>query len=92
MPIKRFSTDLSPSELDHLIQNVDDMELWMNRIPPENFEFRGTSVVTLVDVTNEVATASLKDILLTSDANLTEENFDLVQREVRTLFRMPHMQ
>jgi hypothetical protein len=74
------------------IQNVDDMELWMNRIPPENFEFRGTSVVTLVDVTNEVATASLKDILLTSDANLTEENFDLVQREVRTLFRMPHMQ
>jgi hypothetical protein len=83
---------LSQTELDHLLQHVDNVALWMERIPPDFFEFRGFSMVTLVDVTNEVATASLKDILLTSDANVTEENFDLVQREVRTLFRMPHLQ
>jgi GAF domain-containing protein len=84
--------ELKPAELDYLLQNVDDIACWMKRIPPDHFEFVGFSVVTLVDVTNEVATASLKDILLTSDANVTEENFDLVQREVRTLFRMPHLQ
>jgi hypothetical protein len=83
---------LNPAELDHLFQHIDDLALWMERIPPAYFQFKGFSIVTLVDVTNEVATASLKDILLTSDANVTEENFDLVQREVRTLFRMPHLQ
>jgi hypothetical protein len=83
---------LSRAELDHLLQHIDDLELWMETIPPDYFEFRGFSIVTLNDVTNEVATASLKDILLTSDANVTEENFELVQREVRTLFRMPHLQ
>jgi len=79
---------LSPEELDHLLQHIDDLELWMEKIPPDYFQFDGFSIVTLVDVTNEVATASLKDILLTSDANVTEENFELVQREIRTLFRM----
>ncbi len=83
---------LSPAELDHQLHHIDDMALWMERIPPDHFEFVGFSVVNLVDVTNEVATTSLKDILLASDANVTEENFDLVQREVRTLFRKPHLQ
>lgn len=83
---------LSQADLDYLLHHVDDVALWMERIPPDHFEFVGFSVVTLTDVTNEVATASLKDILLTSDANVTEENFDLVQREVRTLFRKPHLQ
>jgi GAF domain-containing protein len=83
---------LNSAELDHLFQHIDDLALWMERIPPDYFQFEGFSIVTLIDVTNEVATASLKDILLTSDANVTEENFELVQREVRTLFRMPHLQ
>ncbi|MHC4590016.1 MAG: GAF domain-containing protein, partial [Planctomycetota bacterium] len=83
---------LSKAELDHLLQHIDDLGLWMATIPPDYFQFEGFSIVTLIDVTNEVATASLKDILLTNDANVTEENFDLVQREVRTLFRMPHLQ
>ncbi len=83
---------LSTEELKHLLHHIDDMALWMDRLPPEHFEFVGFSVVSLVDVTNEVATASLKDILLTSDANVTEENFDRVQREVRTLFRNPRLQ
>jgi hypothetical protein len=84
--------ELSQAELDYLLQHVDNVALWMERIPPENFEFKGFSLVNLVDVTSEVATALLKDILLTSDANVTEENFKLVQREVRTLFRKPHLQ
>jgi hypothetical protein len=84
--------ELSQTEVDYLLQHVDDVDLWMERIPPDYFEFHGFSIVNLVDVTNEVATALLKDILLTSDANVTEENFELVQREVRTLFRKPHLQ
>jgi hypothetical protein len=84
--------ELSRSEIDHLIQNIDDAELWMEYIPPENFEFVGFSLVHLTDVTNEIATATLKHILLTNDANVTEENFDFIEREIRTLLRKPHLQ
>lgn len=83
---------LSPSELDYLLHHIDDMALWMERIPPDHFEFVGFGIMTLVDVTNEVATASLKDILLTNGANVTEENFGLIEREIRTLFRKPHVE
>jgi hypothetical protein len=84
--------ELSTAELDHLIQHIDDIDLWMDRLPPDHFEFIGFSLVQLTDVTNEIATATLKHILLTNDANVTEENFDSIQREVRTLFRKPNLQ
>lgn len=82
---------LDDAELDDLLQNVDDIGLWMERIPPGRFVFSGFSVVTLVDVTNEVATAAIKDILLSSDGHVTEANFAALQREVRTLFRKPNL-
>lgn len=82
---------LSPAELDLLLHNIDDMALWMKHIPPDCFEFTGFSLVNLIDVTNELANATLKHMLL-AEENVIEKDFGLVQREVRTLFKKSHLQ
>lgn len=79
--------ELGQADLDHLFRNTDDFEIWSSRLPPEVFEFEGVAIINLTDVTHETATASIKHIVLTSDANITEENFELIEHELRNLYR-----
>ena len=78
--------ELSPADLDEMLQNVGDLRLWAAKLPPSLFRFVGLTVTTLTDVTHETATATITHLVLTSDANLDEATFDRLEREVRTLF------
>ncbi|MDX1530644.1 MAG: GAF domain-containing protein [Rhodothermales bacterium] len=78
--------ELGPADLDEMLRNVGDLSLWAVKLPPALFRFIGLTVTTLTDVTNETATATITHLVLTSDANLDETTFDLLEREVRTLF------
>jgi GAF domain-containing protein len=78
--------DLSPTDLDTLLQNVGDLTLWLRMIPPDRFAFVGLTVMMMTDVTHETATAAITHLVLTSDANLTEATFGALEQEVRNLF------
>lgn len=77
---------LSESDIDALLQNVSDVAFWKRMLPPSLFRFVGVTVTTYTDVTHETATAAITHLVLTSDANVTEANFDAIEAEVRTLF------
>jgi len=79
--------ELSSVDLEELLNDVGDLSLWFERIPPDCFEFTGFAIANFTDVTSEVATASIKHILLTSYANVTANKFEQLEHEVRTYFR-----
>ena len=55
--------NLSQSEIQHLLRNVDDQQLWLEAFPPENFHLLGFSLGTFVDVTKSAILTRMKDSL-----------------------------
>ena len=79
---------ISPAQINELLGNINDLELWQKYIPPENFEFRGVVVMTLVDITQEEAISRVKDILLEKDAVVDRARLLHIQHHMRTLFNI----
>lgn len=77
---------LDPTDVDELLNNVRDLEIWKRKLPPHLFRFVGVTVVNHTDVTVEIATAAITHLVLSSDANVTEHNFDSIEQDVRNLF------
>ncbi len=82
---------LSPSQINELLHNVNNLDLWQEYIPPENFEFHGVVVMNLVDITDEEALSRLKYILLEKDAIVNEDRMQDIQQQLRTIFRIPDL-
>ena len=84
-PLKK----LTQKEINHQLQNVKDVDLWLKNLPPENFELRGFVIPSLVNVTVHEAISALKNDLLEKDAILSNRKFEPIQHNVRTLLKMP---
>lgn len=83
--------ELSPDALDRMLRHVGDLAVWRKVLPPDRFRFSGLTVTRLTDVTHETATAAITHLVLTSDADLTDEVFDAVETEARTFFATPSL-
>lgn len=79
---------LSKTEIHQLISNIYDTDLWLYHIPPENFEFHGIIVTTLVDITGEEALSRMKLRLLRKDAIVASENILELQHLLRNYFNL----
>jgi hypothetical protein len=69
-----------------LMEKVYDIDLWMQYIRPEDFEFQGFMVMRLVDVTEQEMLSSIKYDLLKKNAVEEEESFNTIQHKLRSLF------
>ena len=83
--------DLSEKDIDHMLDNITDVELWQKNLPPESFEINGFVICTLVNVTHDEVLSQLKNNLLESNALLSEEQFHKIRRNVRSLFKIPDL-
>ena len=72
--------------LKFLMEKIYDVDLWMQYIRPEDFEFQGFMVMRLVDVTEQEMLSSIKYDLLKKNAVEEEESFDTIQHKLRSLF------
>ena len=88
---KKQLKKLTDEEIDELIENVTDVDLWRKQIPPENFRMQGFVVCTLVNVTIDEVLSQLKNHLLESDALLNEYHFQNIRRNVRSFFKIPNL-
>ncbi|WP_242926981.1 GAF domain-containing protein [Pontibacter vulgaris] len=80
---------LTPSEINFLINRYNDLDIWMEKLPPQNFEFTGFAIYDFTDVTNEETISSLRYDLLDGDSVSTEEGFLSLQQKLRVLFELP---
>ncbi|CAM4019280.1 hypothetical protein SAMN06265348_101230 [Pedobacter westerhofensis] len=77
---------ISQEEIDLLLDNYDDLEMWRAKFPKESWLLRGFSLMTLVDVTVENAVSIFKEKLLVLNA----ENFhQSVESIFRSIYRIP---
>lgn len=81
-PVKKLTED----ELDHLINNFSDLNLWMEKIPPENFEFHGIVVMAFTDVTEQEALSELRYQLLDRSSVITATGFEKLQGNLRDFY------
>jgi hypothetical protein len=77
------------SIIKYLTEKIYDVDLWLQYIKPELFEFRGFIVMRLTDVTVEEMLSSIKYDLLEKDAVVRNESFTLIQQKLRSIFNIP---
>jgi hypothetical protein len=80
---------LDAREINFLINRYNDLDLWMLKLPPENFEFSGFSIYDFTEVTNEETISSLRFDLLDRGSVSTEAGFLNLQQKLRILFGLP---
>jgi len=84
-PTKR-SLPISQEDIDLLMDNYDDLEMWKAKFPKESWILKGFSLMTLIDVTVENAVSIFKEKLLV----LNSDNFQQsVESIFRSIYRIP---
>jgi len=86
-PIK----DLTPDQIDHMVENILDVDLWQEYLPPKSFQINGFVISSLVNVTLHEVLSNLKNLLLEPDAIVTDKHFDEIRHSVRSLFKLPDL-
>lgn len=80
---------IDPRIIKFLTEKVYDVDLWLQYIRPEDFEFRGFMILRMVDVTEQEMVSSIKYDLLEKDAVSRTETFTAIQHKLRSIFGMP---
>lgn len=75
-----------------LMEKVYDIDLWLQYIRPEDYEFHGFMELRLVDVTEQEMLSSIKYDLLEKNAVVRKESFAAIQQKLRSLFEIAEMQ
>jgi hypothetical protein len=82
---------LSQHQINELMSNIYDMNLWLQYLPPENFAFHGFMTGQLIDITEEEALSRIKLHLLGQDAIVNQSSIEKLQQQLQIYFRMPDM-
>ncbi|MDX1667367.1 MAG: hypothetical protein R3350_09060, partial [Saprospiraceae bacterium] len=88
---KKELKPLSQQEINEMLSNIYDIDLWLEYIPPENFEFQGLVVGNLIDITEEESLSQLKYSLLQKDALVNEGNIEKLAAYTRNFFGLPDL-
>ncbi len=81
--------DLSPECIQRLLDEPKNIKLWMQKLPPERFEFHGFTTITAVDVTNQEVLSQLKHDLLESHSIVAIDKFTELERKLCSYFDSP---
>ena len=73
------------TEEDHrrLLDNVMDLRLWLDLIPPEHFEFQGFGVFRAADVTEHEMLSALENDLFENEAIFQRDGFATLQEKLQ---------
>jgi HPt (histidine-containing phosphotransfer) domain-containing protein len=82
---------LSQEQINELLSNIYDTDLWLKYLPPANFAFEGFVIGHLTDITAEQTLSSLNYLLLQKNAVLYRENIVELEHLVRNHFHIPDL-
>ena len=92
--VEIFPTDkakkITDEDVDELLQNVEDIDLWKKKFPPKSWIFKGFTIINLTDVTIDDAISELKTTLLFEQSS---ENDQLLKLEeiFRSIYKVPNL-
>ena len=76
------SVALTQEDINQLIDNYDDLDLWKEKFPPESWILKGFGIMTLYDNSVESAISNLKSNLLSNN-----EDSEFKKETIETIFR-----
>jgi hypothetical protein len=89
IPTKK-AIKLTQDDINLLIDNYDNIEMWKEKFPKESWILKGFGIVTLFNATTESAVSNLKSSLLKSEQqqNHIDEN---IQDIFKSIFKIPDL-
>lgn len=73
---------LTKEDIQLLLDNSNDVELWKKMIPPGTYEFEGVALVTMFDQTEDESLSELKQLLLENNALQIESTLNKLQDQL----------
>ncbi len=61
--------EITPEDVNELLESFDNIKVWKEKFPPESWIFRGFVIATLFDVTSDVSISEFKAGLLRREVN-----------------------
>ena len=83
---------ISQQEVNLLLSDIENIDLWLQYIPPSHFEFQGMVSVTLIDVTEGEAMSRLKKVLLNKNAVVEPGSILELEMQLSTYFGVNELQ
>ena len=83
--------DITQEDVDLLLENFDDIDLWKKMIPPNSFLVKGFVISNLFDVTSEFSISEIKSALIASDKRGSDFFMEDFQNTFKSLFRLPNL-
>ncbi|PXX31682.1 GAF domain-containing protein [Arenibacter sp. ARW7G5Y1] len=81
---------ITEKDANELLENIEHVELWKQKIPPNSFISKGFVISNMFDVTAEHSISEIKSSLIINDKS--EGNFIMgVENTFKSLFGMPNM-
>ncbi|WP_313779364.1 GAF domain-containing protein [Flagellimonas onchidii] len=80
--------ELSQADVDELLENFDNVDLWKEKIPPNSFISKGFVISNMFDVTAEHSISEIKSTLIGSSKRANENFMDSFQETFRSLFNL----
>ncbi|SHM16853.1 GAF domain-containing protein [Flavobacterium saccharophilum] len=81
---------LTQDDIDNLIDNYDDLELWKSKFPKGSWILKGFGIVSLFDATTESSISNLKSNLLKKDRESVTTD-EVVANIFRSIFKIPDL-
>ncbi len=79
--------ELTQSDIDELLANGEDTELWKKKFPPNSYILKGFGIMNLFDVTPDAIISKTRAIFLRTD----DQVFPEFQQNIRDLFGNPEL-
>ena len=81
------SPEISKADIQLLLDNYNDIDLWKKMIPPKSFIVKGFGLVTLLDVTTDMALSKLKDILVEEEDLEGNTQLQEIEKDINSILK-----
>lgn len=85
------SKQITQEDVDELLENPNDLDLWMDKFPPESFISKGFVIANMFDVTTEQAISDIKSKLISKDNFRPGGYMQELQETFKSFFRLPNI-
>ncbi len=82
--------EVNDKDVDILIQNIDNVDMWKKKFPPGSWTFKGFTIINLTDVTVDDAISELKTTLLHQESSDKGELINF-QEIFRSIYKIPDL-
>ncbi len=84
--------EVDMAEVKRFLQKPFNRDRWLEMFPADRFEFHGLLFLYLTDITEQEIVARIKNKLLGKEKMRLETEFDFLNIQLRSLFRLPDLE